>query len=167
MKNVHFFFNEQLYLQKDVIAMGTSLGPVIADIFMVELERNILPKLSQYMASLKRYVADTILYVKVDCIENVLNTLNSFHANISFTYEQECDGMISLLDILIMSKNYSIETTVYRKQTHNDIYLHWEYFTPEVWKHALLKPLLVRAHTICSNKVAGSTKTFETCFHHN
>ena len=92
--------------------MGMSLGPVIADIFMVELERNILPKLSQYMTSWKRYVDDTISYVKVDCIENVLNTLNSFHANISFTYEQECDGMISLLDVSIMSKNYTIETTV-------------------------------------------------------
>ena len=79
---------------------------------MVELERNILPKLSQYMTSWKRYVDDTISYVKVDCIENVLNTLNSFHANISFTYGQDCDGMISLLDVSIMSKNYTIETTV-------------------------------------------------------
>ena len=94
--------------------MGTSLGPFIADIFMVELERNILPKLSQYMTSWKRYVDDTISYVKVDCIENVVNTSNSFHANISFTNEQECDGIISLLDILIMRKNYTIETTVYR-----------------------------------------------------
>ena len=33
-------------------------------------------------------------------------------------------GMISFLDVLIMRKNYTIETTVYRKQTHNDICLH-------------------------------------------
>ena len=132
--------------------MGSPLGPIIADIFMVELERNLLPMLPQYMTSWKRYIDDTISYVKVDCIENVLNTLNSFHANISFTYEQECDSMISFLEVLIMSKNYTIETTVYRKQTHNDIYLHWESFTPEAWKHALLKPLLFRAHTMCSNK---------------
>ena len=66
------------------------------------------------------------LYVKVDCIENVVNILNSFHANISFTCERECDGMISFLDVLIMRKNNTIETTVYRKQTRNDIYLHWD-----------------------------------------
>ena len=71
-------FNGQLYLQEDGIAMGSTLGPVIAGIFMVELERNLLPTLSQYMTSLKRYVDETISYVKVDCIENVLNTLNSF-----------------------------------------------------------------------------------------
>ena len=132
--------------------MGSPLGPIIADIFMVELERNLLPMLPQYMTSWKRYIDDTISYVKVDCIENVLNTLNSFHANISFTYEQECDSMISFLEVLIMSKNYTIETTVYRKQTHNDIYLHWEFFTPEAWKRGTLKILLFRAHTICSNK---------------
>ena len=69
--------------------MGSPLGPVIAGIFMVELERNLLPTLSQYMTSWKRYVDDTISYVKVDCIENVLNTWNSFHSfheNNSFTY---------------------------------------------------------------------------------
>ena len=67
--------------------MGSPLGPVIAGIFMVELERNLLPTLSQYMTSWKRYIDDTISYVKVDCIENVLNILNYFHVNISFTYE--------------------------------------------------------------------------------
>ena len=114
--------------------MGSPLGPVIAGIFMVELERNLLPTLSQYMTSWKRYVDDTISYVKVDCIENIQKTLNYFHANISFTYEQECDGMISFLDVLIMRKNNTIETTVYRKQTHNDFYLHWDSFTSEAWK---------------------------------
>ena len=102
------------------------LGQVKASIFMVELDRNLLPTLSQYMTSWKRYVDDTISYVKVDCIEHVLNALNSFHANNFFNYEQECDGMISFLDILIIRKNYTIENTVYRKQTHNDKYLHWE-----------------------------------------
>ena len=54
--------------------MGSPLGPVIAGIFMVELERNLLPTLSQYMTSWKRYVDDTISYVKVDCIENLLKS---------------------------------------------------------------------------------------------
>ena len=111
-------------LQKDGIAVGSSLGPVIAGFYMVELERNLLPRLSQYMTSWKQQVDDTVSYVKVDYIENVLNALNAFHANISFTYEQECDGMISFLDVLIMRKNNTIETTVYCKQTHNDFYLH-------------------------------------------
>ena len=96
VKNVHFSFKEALCLEKYGIAMGSLLGPVKAGIFMVELERNLLPTLSQYMTSWKEYVDDTILYVKVDCIEHVLNVLNSFHENISLTYEQ--------VDVLIMRK---------------------------------------------------------------
>ena len=60
--------------------------------------------------------------------------------------------MISFLDVLIMRKNNTIETTVYRKQIHKDIYLHWESFTPEAWKRGTLKALLFRPHTICSNE---------------
>ena len=101
------------------------------------------------MTSWKRYVDDTISYVRVDCIENVLNTLNTF---LFFTYEQECDGMISFLNVLIVSKNNTIETTVYRKQTQNDIYLHWKSFTTEAWKRGTLKILLFRVHAVCSYK---------------
>ena len=61
-------------------------------------------------------------------------------------------GMIFFLDVLIMKKNNTIETTVYRKQTHNGVYLHWESFTPEVWKCGTLKTLLFRVHRICTNK---------------
>ena len=63
----------------------------------------------------------------------------------------ECDGMISFLDVLITRKSNTIETTVYCKQTHNDIYLYWAAFTPEAWKRGTLKTLLFRDHTICSN----------------
>ena len=60
--------------------------------------------------------------------------------------------MISFLNVLIMRKNNTIETTIYRKQTQNDIYLHWESFTSEAWRCGTLKTLSFRAHTICSNK---------------
>ena len=60
--------------------------------------------------------------------------------------------MISFLHVLIMRKSNTIQTTIYSEQTHNNIYLHWESFTPEAWKRGTLKTLLFRAHAICSNK---------------
>ena len=51
-----------------------------------------------------------------------------------------------------MRKNNTLETTVYRKQTHNAIYLHWESFTAEAWKRVTLTTLWYRAHTICLNR---------------
>ena len=42
MKNIFFFFNAQLYLQEDEGAMCSPLGPFIASIFMVELEKKCI-----------------------------------------------------------------------------------------------------------------------------
>lgn len=44
-KNVRFF-NDEINIQNDGAAMGLLLGPVLADIFMAELEKNIIPSLS-------------------------------------------------------------------------------------------------------------------------
>ena len=38
-KNVHFSYNGHIYIQEDGVAMGSPLGPVLAGIFMVELEQ--------------------------------------------------------------------------------------------------------------------------------
>ena len=75
------------------------------------------------MASWKRYVDDTIAFVKTDAIGHVLFALNSFHEKISFTDEQEFNGKISFLDILILKNGNSFETTVHRKSPHNDVYI--------------------------------------------
>ena len=61
-------------------------------------------------------------------------------------------GMISFLDVLIMRKNYTIETTVYRKQTHNDIFYTEKSFTPEAWKRGVFRTSLFRVYIICANK---------------
>ena len=37
-KNVHFTFNNETYIQVDGVAIGSPLDPVLAKIFMVELE---------------------------------------------------------------------------------------------------------------------------------
>ena len=44
-KNVHLMFNGEVYKQIDRVAMASPLGPVLADILMVELDNNISPVL--------------------------------------------------------------------------------------------------------------------------
>ena len=70
----------------------------------------------------KRYVDDTISYIKEESIEHVLSKLNGYHENIEFTYEIENDGKLPFLDVLVVRKDYEVETTVYCKSTNNDIY---------------------------------------------
>ena len=122
------------------------------DIFMTELERSLLPMLSSYMACWKRYMDDTTAYAKTDATDHVLSILNLFHESILFTYKQEINGKISLLDILILRNGNSFETIVNLKSTRNDIYLHWESFAPNAWKPGTLGRLVLRAYSICSSK---------------
>ena len=41
-KNVHFTFNNKIYIQNDDAAIGSPLGPVLANVFMVELETALI-----------------------------------------------------------------------------------------------------------------------------
>ena len=150
-KNVHFSYNGDIYTQVDGVAMASPLGPVLAGIFMVELERAILPTLRKHMRPWKRYVDGTISYIKEESIEHVLSELNGYHDNIAFTFEIENDGKLPFLDVLVIRKDYEVEATVYRKSTNNDIYLHWKSFSPTTWKRGTLQTLVSRAFRVCSN----------------
>ena len=48
-KNVHFTFDNVIKVQNDGVAMGSPLGPVLSDIFMIELETSFLPELTDYI----------------------------------------------------------------------------------------------------------------------
>ena len=95
--------------------MGSPLGPVLADIFMIELEKSLLPELTSYISYWKRYVDDTICFIKIEYVDNILSVSNGFDNNIKFTVEEEKEGMLPFMDILICRNDKSIETTVYRK----------------------------------------------------
>ena len=151
-KNVHFTFNNDIYQQCDGVAMGSTLGPVYAGLFIVELEKTLLPKLIEHMTPWKRYVNDSITTIKLTSIDHVLMILNTFHKNIKFTYELEINNKISFLDVLLIRKNDTLETTIYRKSTNNGVYLHWNSFAPKNWKRSTLRSILARAYKICSTK---------------
>ena len=38
------------YIQTDGVAMGSPLGPALADIFLIELEKSLLPELTSYIS---------------------------------------------------------------------------------------------------------------------
>ena len=76
-KKVHFTFNGKTYIQ-----MGSPLGPVLADIFMIDLEKSLLPELTSYISYWKRYVDDTICFIKIEYVDNISPLLNGFDNNI-------------------------------------------------------------------------------------
>ena len=61
-------------MQVDGVAMGTPLGPVLADLFMIELEKAVLPELTECIKYWKGYVDDTISFVKLGAIDHILQS---------------------------------------------------------------------------------------------
>ena len=65
-KNVHFSFNNDISINIDGVAMGSPLGPVMANIFMVELKSVLVPKLNDHVRKWRRFVEGTFMYVNCD-----------------------------------------------------------------------------------------------------
>ena len=112
----------------------------------------MVPRLREHVKKWRRFVDGTFAYVKNKSVDYVITTLNSFHPNISFTYEKENNSQLSFLDVLLIRNGTHLDTTVYRKDTNNDLCLHWDAFTPVSWKRGTLRTLVNRAYLVCSNK---------------
>ena len=136
---------------------------------MIELEKSLLPELVSYKKYCKRSVDDTIYFIKIENVEYILSVLNGFDNNIEFTFEEENDFVLPVLDVLICTKDNSVEKTVHRKSTNNDIYLNWNAFAPNTWKRETLKTLVERAYIFCSTEdfLNKEFKYLEKVFHEN
>ena len=88
-KNVHFTFESRTYVQTDGVAMASPLGLVLADIVMIELENSLLPKLTKYITFWKRYLDDTISFVKISTTGFLISVLNSFNKNINLRLKKK------------------------------------------------------------------------------
>ena len=68
-KSVHFTFENNIYVQNDDVAVGSPLGPILANMFMVELERSVIETLMDKMKCWTMHVDDTLCYIKTDSID--------------------------------------------------------------------------------------------------
>ena len=75
----------------------------------------------------KRYVDDVISIVKKDEVNILFNHLNSVDSHIKFTMEAPgSDISIPFLDTKCSPNlDSTIDTSVFRRPTHTDYYLHW------------------------------------------
>ena len=119
LRNIH-----KIHIQIGCIAIGSPLEPVIANIFMVELEDSLVPKLSDYVEKRRRFVDDTFAYVKNGSVEYVLSILRSFQKKVKFNYEEEQSHSLQFSYILLVIDDGNLNTTVYRKHMLNNLYVH-------------------------------------------
>ena len=132
----------------DGISMGSPLGPVMANIFMIYFE-SLLQERSNIigMKYWYRYIDDVfaIFNVKPD-LTAILQELNSVHRNIKFSYEPKTDGTLHFLDVNVHYNNGKfLTTTKYSKPINTGLYTSWSSFTPKLYKSNLFICLLQRS----------------------
>ena len=149
----HFLFDGNFYDQVDGVAMGSPLGPVLANLFMAVNEKNWLESCENPPSFYKRYVDDIFCLMKSENDANsFLVYLNTKHPNIKFTMEVEKDKKLSFLDVLISSEKDNFETSVYRKLTFTGLFMNFKSFLPETYKLGLISTLIDRIYKISQNR---------------
>ena len=153
LTNTYFSFQGRLYEQKEGAAMGSPISPIAANIFMEDFESRALATSPCTPKIWKRFVDDAFTIIKKDQKQTFLNHLNSINSNIQFTSEDPGeDGSIPFLDMLIIPDGEGrLKTTVYRKPTHTNQYLHWDSHHDIPAKYSVIGTLFHRAKTICSD----------------
>lgn len=166
-----FMYKNKFYQQVDGVAMGSPLGPSLANFFLGHLERhnfftnkNLNPKF--YI----RYVDDifAVFDNSVSC-EDFLNHINNQHKNIKFTIEKSIDNVLPFLDTRVEIVGDSFESCVFRKPTNTNVLLNASAICPTRWKKGLILGAIHRAKMICSssNLFEREVDNLRDIFHKN
>ncbi|XP_068714217.1 uncharacterized protein [Montipora foliosa] len=149
-KNQLFQFEGNLYEQVDGVAMGSPLGPLMANAFMCNIEKQLETE-NKMPAFYKRYVDDTLSAMPdVEAAIDFLTTLNNSHPSIDFTMELEENGRLPFLGMNVIRNGCYLNTTVYRKPTDTGLLLHYHSHVDARYKRSLINTMLNRAFKLSS-----------------
>ena len=134
-------------------AMGRVCAPAYANIFMDQFEKqHIYPYIKNKSILYLRYIDDIFMiwiWTKQELLI-FLEKLNSKHKTIKFEHKISHSN-ISFLDTLIhKDKNNTLQTTLYRKPTDQQSYLHAHSDHPKSLKVSIPYSQALRIKTICS-----------------
>ena len=102
LRSTYFTFKGRFYEQQEGAAMGLPISPIVANLYMEDLETKAIKSAQNPPSFWRRFVDDTLTIMKSSQIESFLHHLNSIDHHIQFTKEDSRpDGSMSFLDILI------------------------------------------------------------------
>jgi hypothetical protein len=153
LRTTYFQVDDRFYQQKEGMAMGGSLSPIVSNIYMEHFEKLALDS-EQHKPSLWfRYVDDTFVIWPqgADGLQNFLTHLNNLRSSIQFTMEIESEGAIPFLDVLVIRKGTALSMKVYKKPTHTGRYLNFNLTTLHVSKEELFAVFMIELPPYAKN----------------
>ncbi|XP_071109907.1 uncharacterized protein [Haliotis cracherodii] len=134
--------------------MSSPLSPIITEICMTDLEEKALQTSPITPLCWFRKVDDTFVILQQDDDPiALLNHLNAQHPRMQFTMESESKNQLPFLDVRVEKDHQNrLQTSVYRKRTHTDQYLHHSSNHPPQVKSSrgIISTLARRAKNISS-----------------
>ena len=151
-----FVFKGVVYYKIDGVAMGNSLGPILAYMFMAHLEETMIIQSQHYPSFYRRYVDDTFcLFEGRDGALKFLDFINNLHPSIKFDMEEEKDGKLEFLDTVTSrvqgSAHPKLSTKI--KKTDKGLFYHFSSFIPHIYKLNLVSTLVYRIYKIASTMI--------------
>ena len=133
--------------------MGSCISPVVANIFMEYVEHTAITTFHTPPRLCVRYVDDTFCIMKRSAADEFHQHLNSISSSIKFTVEHEQNNSISFLDVKVTrhKNNSSLATSIFKKRTHTDRYLHFNSHHPKHQKLTVAKTFYNRIDTHISD----------------
>ena len=123
-----FVFNNMCYQKVDGVAMGSPLGPTLANQYLVNYESKWFKDCPVQFAPkyYRLYVDDIFLLFKAkDRVQKFFHYMNSCHPKIKFSCEEEIGNKISFLDMSITRTENKFTTSIFRKKTCSEVYLNF------------------------------------------
>lgn len=141
-----FQFKKEFFEQLEGTAMGNSLSPFMADLFMSRFETDLQKESKYFPRVWLRYVDDVfVIFNTQSCdIEQFLENMNSRFRSIKFTYEIEKSEQLPFLDTLVIRNNNKLDFDIYRKDTNTDRYITADSFNCPQHKNASFNFLIHR-----------------------
>ena len=152
LRSTYFKHGDQFFEQTEGTAMGSPLSPVVAGLFMEDFEQTALMTADREPKLWLRYVDDTFIIWPHGRTQLVtfLDHLNGLCEKIQFTMEIEEENQLPFLDVVVKRNENTLTTSVFRKKTHTDWYLHFRsHHHPQV-KTNVVSCLKSRAEWVCA-----------------
>ena len=136
----------------DGVAMGSPLGPILANAFLCHFKKqwlsecspDILPKV------FKIYVDDIFaMFLSQSHLKEFMNYTNTKHPNIKFASEFEENDSVSILNVKITSRNNQLVTSGLREAIFKGVFNNFESFMPVAYKFGLVYTLFHCSFSIC------------------